>query len=152
MFHGHHPISGHSLADSGQRIRLDVVKPQQMDGKQFDHLAVASLQQAYRQLHQSVGPRAPLVLDISNSHGFVAHQSDHPVPQMRQKSCISSMLNWNHLEVLTTVTELSVPLAGLPNPNWTHLCRESIPFPGRHEGKPCRTAGDDHQATSDRTH
>ena len=56
-----------------------------MDGNQRNRLAVTPLQQSYGQLHQSVRSRAPLVLDVSHSHCIVAHQANHPGPQMRQE-------------------------------------------------------------------
>ena len=46
---------------------------------------VAPLEQSYGHLHQSVRSRAPLVLDVSHSHCVVAHQANHPGPQMRQE-------------------------------------------------------------------
>ena len=55
-------------------------------------------------------------------------------------------------EMQTTVPVLSMSLVGLPSPSWDASVKKVTSVSWVARGRPCRTAGDAHQATSCRTH
>ena len=129
----------------------------QIDGNQRNRLAVAALEQPYGHLHQSVRSRAPpsswctppslrcrtsiAPLRTSDEVGSLSQCRWRPASPERLCDTI--------FEMLTTVPESSVNLTGSPA-RTGRICEESYFHPLVTRGRPCRTAGDDHHAISDR--